>query len=300
VDIPGGGGKIERLAEVRIPEEASFTVPYADHLYDPGFPESPLRAQAMLEVEGLPFQVERRAKVDVAPTVAVRISPERTLVPAGGAARRRTYRVYLTHRAKTETTGEVHLRVPEGWAVQPSRQSFRFIREDEETSLRFEVGVPEGLQEGDEGIFAEVEYGEDGRTEARSLARIIPIEVARDLRVGYVQSYDSTLEEALAALGVNHQALTPEDLRGGDLSVYDTIVLDIRAYLVRPDLVANNERLLEYVRRGGNLVVMYQKVFEWNPKDGHPSYAPYELVLSRDRVTVEEAPIERSSLQGAT
>ena len=292
VDLPDGGGKIERVAEVQVPEEAPFTVPYADHLYDPGFPEPPLRARAVLEAEGLPFEVQRRAKVDVAPTVAIRISPERILIPAGGAVQWRTYTVYLTHRAKTKTIGEVRLRVPKDWTVQPSRQSFRLAREDEETSSRFEVEVPGGLGEGDEAVFAEVKYGEDGRTEARSLVRIIPIEVARDLRVGYVQSYDTTLEEALTALGVAHQALTPEDLRGGDLSVYDTIVLDIRAYLVRPDLVANNERLLEYVRRGGNLVVMVQKVFEWNPEYGHPSYAPYELVLSRDRVTVEEAPVE--------
>lgn len=286
VDLPDGGGSIKQVAEVRITEEAPFTVPYADHLYDPDFPALPLRARVVLEAEGVPFQVERRVKVDVAPTVAVRISPERALIPAGGAGRHTTYTVYLTHRAKTEMSGEVRLRVPEGWTVQPSRSSFRLVREDEETSRRFEVEIPGGLREGDEAVLVEVQYG-DGRTEARSVVRVIPIEVAQGLRVGYVQSYDTTLEEALTELGVGHQALSPEDLRGGDLSVYDTIVLDIRAYLVRPDLVANNERLLEYVRRGGNLVVMYQKVLEWNPR-----YAPYELVLSRDRVTVEDAPVE--------
>ena len=63
-------------------------------------------------------------------------------------------------------------------------------REDEEWSLGFEVGVPEGIEEGDERVLAVAEYGENGSTEARSLARIIPIRVPGDLRVGYVQSYD--------------------------------------------------------------------------------------------------------------
>jgi hypothetical protein len=75
------------------------------------------------------------------------------------------------------------------------------------------------------------------------------------------------------------------------LGQYDTIVIDIRAYLVRKDLRRNNGRLLDYVREGGNLVVMYHKVWEWNPEHGNPQYAPYPLHLSRDRITDERAPI---------
>jgi hypothetical protein len=55
---------------------------------------------------------------------------------------------------------------------------------------------------------------------------------------------------------------------------------------VRPDLVANNQALLDYVKRGGNLIVSYQKTFEWKSE-----LAPYPLSISRGRVTVEDAPI---------
>ncbi|MDH3253087.1 MAG: hypothetical protein OEM41_09870, partial [Ignavibacteria bacterium] len=71
-----------------------------------------------------------------------------------------------------------------------------------------------------------------------------------------------------------------------DLMQFSTIIVDIRAYLVREDLRKNNHRLLEYVRRGGNLVVMYQKTNEWKPE-----YAPFPFDLSRRRITREDAPV---------
>jgi hypothetical protein len=79
-----------------------------------------------------------------------------------------------------------------------------------------------------------------------------------------------------------------------------TVLVDIRAYLVRADLRAYNENLLDWVNRGGHMVVNYQKTFEWNedssdpfnPQAHNPSnLAPYPLQLSRDRVTREDAPV---------
>ena len=67
---------------------------------------------------------------------------------------------------------------------------------------------------------------------------------------------------------------------------FSTIIVDIRAYLVRKDLIANNQAVLDYVNRGGTVLVMYQKTFEWKEE-----FAPYPLTLSRNRVTREDAPI---------
>jgi hypothetical protein len=71
------------------------------------------------------------------------------------------------------------------------------------------------------------------------------------------------------------------------LARYTTVLVDIRAYLDRPDLVANNQTLLDYVKNGGTAIVFYHKTFEWEP-----SYAPYPITIGRGRVTVETAPIE--------
>ncbi|NIP78577.1 MAG: hypothetical protein GWM90_04980, partial [Gemmatimonadetes bacterium] len=48
-------------------------------------------------------------------------------------------------------------------------------------------------------------------------------------------------------------------LAGGDLDGLDVIITGTRAYEVRDDVVAHNQRLLDWVRRGGTLIVQYNK-----------------------------------------
>ncbi|MEM1042137.1 MAG: PIG-L family deacetylase [Bacteroidota bacterium] len=138
-------------------------------------------------------------------------------------------------------------------------------------------------------------------TTATRTARPLPrVEVADGLRVGFVKSYDETTEYALRTMGATVVPLDSAMLASGDLSDLHTVVVDIRAYLVRSDLRRYNERLLDWVRAGGHLVVTYQKTFEWNEQYDDPfdetkknpaGFAPYPLLLGRDRVTVEEAPV---------
>ncbi|MEM1094771.1 MAG: PIG-L family deacetylase [Bacteroidota bacterium] len=131
-------------------------------------------------------------------------------------------------------------------------------------------------------------------------ARLFEVAVAAGLNVGVVESYDNTIDQALTALGVRHTMLDSLALATSDLDAFDTIVIDIRAYLVRQDLRTHNDRLLDWVERGGHLVVNYQKVFEWNSQYPDPfnreqanpdGFAPFPLELGRDRVTYEDAPV---------
>ena len=59
-------------------------------------------------------------------------------------------------------------------------------------------------------------------------------------------------------MGADVTSLGPEDLATGDLSAYGAIVVGTRAYAVRRDLINYNQRLLDYARAGGNLVILYQ------------------------------------------
>ncbi len=120
-------------------------------------------------------------------------------------------------------------------------------------------------------------------------AVVLPdVAVAPGLRVGFVRSYDGTMAEALEVMGADVTDLDSTALATGDFAGLHTIVVDIRALLDRPDLVAHKQRLLDWVERGGHLVVGYHKSFEWNAEDG---VAPYPLTLGRDRVTHEDAPV---------
>jgi len=66
-----------------------------------------------------------------------------------------------------------------------------------------------------------------------------------------------------------------DDLATVDLSKYETIVVGIRASEVRPDFAANNNKLLDWVRRGGNLIVQYQR-----PAFAQQNLAPFPMNMS--------------------
>nr|NIR49114.1 hypothetical protein [candidate division KSB1 bacterium]NIS24617.1 hypothetical protein [candidate division KSB1 bacterium]NIU25217.1 hypothetical protein [candidate division KSB1 bacterium]NIV96585.1 hypothetical protein [candidate division KSB1 bacterium]NIW19067.1 hypothetical protein [candidate division KSB1 bacterium] len=69
-----------------------------------------------------------------------------------------------------------------------------------------------------------------------------------------------------------------------NLSMYDAIIVGIRAYNTREQLAQQQERLLEYVHSGGTMIVQYNK--SWRLKT--EEIGPYPIKLSHDRVTVEE------------
>jgi hypothetical protein len=93
----------------------------------------------------------------------------------------------------------------------------------------------------------------------------------------------------LQSVGLNVSLITPQELATGDLTRYGTIVVGIRAYDVRTDVREQNRRLLDYVNRGGTLIVQYnQSTGIFN--QGH--YTPYPATLSNERVSVEEEPVE--------
>src|SRR5690606_973315 len=77
--------------------------------------------------------------------------------------------------------------------------------------------------------------------------RLFSVDVPEGLRVGVVRSYDNTLEQALSQMNVEAVVLDSLDLARGNFDDLHTIVVDIRAYLVRPDLRAHNDRLLRWV-----------------------------------------------------
>jgi LmbE family N-acetylglucosaminyl deacetylase len=121
---------------------------------------------------------------------------------------------------------------------------------------------------------------------------IVDVNVPKNLKIGYIMGAGDDLPAVLASLGLNVNTLSAEELKSGDLSKYDTIVLGIRPYEAREDLRQNNPRLLDYVKNGGTLMVQYiYNTDQFN----EGKFAPYPMTISRnnkDRVTVEEAPVE--------
>ena len=125
-------------------------------------------------------------------------------------------------------------------------------------------------------------------SEFRVAKRSVSATVSPRTFVGLVNTYDNTDEETLGSFSVPYRLIDSSELAGGALDRYSAILLDLRAYEYRPDAASHNDRLLEYVRNGGNLICLYHKTGDWNGKH----FSPYPIQLTGDRVTEEDAPVQ--------
>lgn len=119
---------------------------------------------------------------------------------------------------------------------------------------------------------------------------VLDLAVPAGLHVGYIAAENDPLPEVLRQLGIRVDLLDEVALAFGDLSRYDAITVGIRAYELRPDVMASNGRLLDYVYRGGTLLVQYQRDFAWNKL--LPGPFPARMPDSTSRVTNANSPVE--------
>jgi len=92
----------------------------------------------------------------------------------------------------------------------------------------------------------------------------------------------------LQQLGAQVTLLGERELASGNLAEYDAIMTGTRAYAVRDDLKTYNQRLLDYARAGGNVIVLY------NTQELVPNtFAPFpgELPRGAEEVSEEDSPV---------
>jgi LmbE family N-acetylglucosaminyl deacetylase len=199
-------------------------------------------------------------------------------------------------------TGELRLRAPEGWNVQPASQVFNFAAKDQTKVIPFTIQPANGARTGE--FKAEATVGADKISSGKvvidyphipaqtlfpvSKGRLIRVDLKRaGQNIGYIIGSGDAIPEALTQIGYNVTRLTDEDLVTQKLSSYDAILIGIRAYNTRPALKDLKERLLDYVEQGGTLIVQYQTILD----SGSPKLGPYPFQISRKRVSVEDAPV---------
>jgi LmbE family N-acetylglucosaminyl deacetylase len=129
---------------------------------------------------------------------------------------------------------------------------------------------------------------------AECVVHAFDVNVPSNLMVGYISAESEPVPEALSRLGIRVQDLDAQALNFSDLSKYDTIVVGVRAYELRPELSGANQRLLQYVSDGGTLVVEYQRDFAWD-KFQYPPYPakidPGKAGAPLPRITDENAAV---------
>ena len=242
--------------------------------------------------------------LEVLPPVSVEVSPT-LLVVRPGPPRTFTVGVHVTSYAASPVRASVSLGVPSGWTVTPVTAEVELGAGENDRIQQFEVSAP-ALGTGQWPISASASVG--GRryaasyrvirhrgvpvryavSEAEGKAAAIDVQVPDGIRVGYVMGVGDEVPSALAQLGAKVTLLGPHELGSSNLGAFDTIITGTRAYVVRADLRASNARLLDWVRAGGNLVVLYNTP-EFDPR----RFAPFAARLPEDaeEVSEERAPV---------
>ena len=250
-----------------------------------------------------PYGQETRT-LAIVPALAVTLAPAHAIVIPSGPGVKFTAEVVNNRDGAAE--GTLTLDVPAGWTISPSAHSFTFARGGERRPFSFVVNagsagareqvvtavVRSGGREYREG-YTTIRYRDlDTRylyRPAVATVRGVDVRVPSGLRVGYVMGIGDDVPGGLAQLGAEVHLLGEQDLATGELARFHTIMTGTRAYAVREDLRTHNGRLLEYVRGGGNLIVLYITQ-ELVPN----TFAPYpgELPRSAEEVSEEDSPAE--------
>jgi hypothetical protein len=203
--------------------------------------------------------------------------------------------------------GSVELRAPQGWKVEPASQRLAATGVGQQTRVSFRVTPPAETSSGTLRAVAKDGAGDVNRSIVRLTYDHIPQQTIQSpaetqvvragvriaaKRIGYVTGAGDEVPEVLRQLGCEVTPLEAAELAHGDLSKFDAIVLGVRAVNLREDLTASHQRLWEYVDHGGTVVAQYNVLEGYGaPPSALPHAGPYPITLSRNRVTVEDAPV---------
>jgi hypothetical protein len=312
--------------EYEIPKDAATTLPTTAHLYDQEFYAvgSSLPGAQPAEMFGHSFvvsaevglgQVSLRlnalARFDVAPSVEVSTIPF-ALIKDWTTPRDIDFPVRVRNRTPGPLTGALWI-VP--LAINDDEYEpvhMAFAREDEELTIKLKLRLPILKPPLSPDVLLEFRREKpappDPLGSATIAVKAINFKSADGLKVGYIRSLDDWLSFALTELGVDHSELSIEGISAtehggansaaqslmgcGNLSRFDSIIIDNNAYFNRPELMLRNRCLLRYVRQGGTLIVMGQRPDDWNLLLSNTQFAPYQLKLSTNRISNQASAVK--------
>jgi hypothetical protein len=279
--------------QIAPPATSTISVPAAEHLYDGRLFGEALTVEAELTIEGVPFSITSTVKREIAPAIQiVDVDPFPYVTTPATSQRPLSFQIKLHNNTTNGFRGLVRI---VGQSLETGKELRLGPGADEtvKISVRSTLPLTGPTQGSSVKVTVDLPIPKTPIT-----TRTVPLVYADAIvvagrKVGYLPSFDETLEHALGALGVDATKLSINDIKTGDLTPYHTIIVDNRGYEAHPELVAANDKLLKYVDQGGTLLVFYHKTNEWNPDErrSRPQLAPYPITLSDDRVTDETAPI---------
>ena len=276
-------------------EYSLFSV-FADAAGSSYYCDLPLTYKWVDRVDG-----ERIRPVYVTPVASV--IPEKTtwLIKENGGI------INVSVEALTDDlSGTLSCSAPKGWLITPpscnvgplkrgERATFTFMHQGSNQpqpgSLKFLFTSADGQSKSNKGLH-EIDYPHIMPQVYYTPAevKLVPLQVETTAKtVGYIKGAGDEVPQAIEQLGATVDFLEPATATLETISKYDAIVVGIRAYNNNQGMKRFNPVLMRYVENGGTVVVQYTtRTSDMVLPDS--LIGPYPFKLTRDRVTVEEAP----------
>ena len=211
--------------------------------------------------------------------------------------------VVVTLKAgKKGVKGTVTLQVPSTWKVEPALINFELNDKYEEKKVTFKVFPSATASEITLKAIAQTSSGSYDRGIASieykhiPTLTLFPFAEAKAIRIdlkkkgtkiGYIAGAGDEVPAALQQIGYQVTMLTPVEL-AKDLSQFDAIIVGVRAYNTEEHLKFFQEKLMDYVKNGGNIVTQYQTNAFYGVSKVK-EIGPYSMGIGRGRVTDETA-----------
>ena len=249
---------------------------------------------------------ERIRPVYVTPVASV-IPKSDVLIATGGPQQ-----ITVEVEALTDSlTGQLNVTLPEGWATTKDLKLVNIAKRNERQSFTYQLIPGEDAKPGAVKFTFTGPKGTADRTlheidyphimpqvyYTPAEVKLVPLDVTTTAkRVGYVKGAGDDVPQAMEQLGVVVEYIEPASAKLEELRKYDAIVTGIRAYNATKGMKELHPLLLQYVEEGGTLIVQYNTTprfavsgvedFQIDPS----TLGPHPFKITRDRVTVEEAP----------
>ncbi len=245
-----------------------------------------------------PVKGEVYQPLEITPPVFVNIPESVYLFPDHEA---KEIEIKIT-AGKANISGTLKLGQGEGWTVLPNQIEFNLQQKGEEQVFKFMLTPPDAQSES----FIEPSITIGNQTYNQSIneinyphisrqvvllpakAKIVKVDLKTvPLKIAYIEGTGDAVPDCLEQIGYAVNILDDSQLTTAQMESYDVVVVGIRAYNVREKLKFQHEQLMDYVKKGGTVIVQYNtnhRLLIDNP-------APLPLSPSRDRVTVEQAEV---------
>ncbi|MBD2753292.1 PIG-L family deacetylase [Spirosoma validum] len=209
---------------------------------------------------------------------------------------------------RANVTGTLKVDAPAGWSIEPKSAPFSLANKDDEQRATFTLTPTAQAKNGSLQAVMTTATG-TFTTSLRQIAyKHIPTQtlfppaeaklVRLDVKVtaknvGYIVGAGDDVPAALQQMGCHVTLLGPAQL-SGNLSIYDAIVVGVRAYNTDDFLTIYQPKLMDYVKNGGTMVIQYVTPggsgFIQNGLKVS-QLGPYPFKVVNERVTEEDAPM---------